>query len=373
MDKEELKILYIDDELMNLKAFELSFKKKYTILTASCAEEAFDILNKHGEIPVIVTDQKMPGMTGIEFLEKTIEKYPDSVRILLTAYTDPEDFLNAINMGKVYSYIVKPWTNLEVDKVISGAFERYFLKKENVRLISELKNKINELEQTQEKLIEQEKKAVVGTIAAGLYHEIKNLLGPIEILKLIEDDQYQEFIHYILDSRDRIINLIDEIRALAKDKEIEYTYNNHNIKDIIEETVNLIMLDPQHRNLKIIKEYNHNKECKIDKNKIIQVFINLIKNANHAIEDKKDGFIKIVTSHIDDIKIKIEIIDNGTGIDSEKLDNIWEPFFTTKGATGTGLGLFISKKIINKHNGEIVVTSESNRGTNFSIILPAMQ
>src|SRR5699024_11647581 len=103
-----IKILYIDDEVHNLNAFRASFRRDYAVYTASEIHEARMILDKH-TVPIIIADQRMPGTTGIEFFHSINEHYPDSIRILITAYSEAEELVDAINKGQIYRYIKKPW------------------------------------------------------------------------------------------------------------------------------------------------------------------------------------------------------------------------------------------------------------------------
>ena len=138
-------VLYIDDEVNNLNSFKASFRRDFEIYTASSAKEGRKILDSF-EIGVIITDQRMPGMTGIEFLESIISVYPDTIRILLTGFSDINAVMDAINRGQVYKYLVKPWQNDELKMYIENALEIYHLRKENKELANKLKSAYAELE-----------------------------------------------------------------------------------------------------------------------------------------------------------------------------------------------------------------------------------
>lgn len=129
----EIGVLYVDDEVNNLNSFKAAFRRDFEIYTASSAREGRKILDAH-EIGVIITDQRMPGMTGIEFLESIIPVYPDTIRILLTGFSDINAVMDAINRGQVYKYLVKPWQNDELKMYIENALEIYNLRKENKEL-----------------------------------------------------------------------------------------------------------------------------------------------------------------------------------------------------------------------------------------------
>ncbi|CAM4041014.1 Response regulator receiver domain-containing protein [Pedobacter westerhofensis] len=130
-------VLYVDDEVHNLNAFKASFRLRFNIFTAESAIEGRKVLEQES-IHVILCDQRMPGMTGIEFLESVIPDYPDPIRILLTGYEDITAVVDAINRGEVYKYIQKPWGDDNLRINIEKAFEIYSLRKENKELIESL-------------------------------------------------------------------------------------------------------------------------------------------------------------------------------------------------------------------------------------------
>lgn len=137
MSEQHIHILYIDDEIHNLNAFKASFRRLYTVFTASSAEEAEKVLEKE-EIHIIISDQRMPRMTGIEFFESILDRYPEPIRILLTGYADINAVIDAINKGQVYKYFSKPWNDEDLRHNIEKAFEVYALRKENKELTAKL-------------------------------------------------------------------------------------------------------------------------------------------------------------------------------------------------------------------------------------------
>jgi response regulator RpfG family c-di-GMP phosphodiesterase len=137
MEKQQINVLYVDDEVHNLNAFRAAFRRDFNVFIAESAKHALDVL-KSNAIQIIVTDQRMPVMTGIEFLESIIEEYPDPIRILLTGYADISAVIDAINKGQVYLYITKPWHESELKLNLEKAFELFALRKENKRLNEQL-------------------------------------------------------------------------------------------------------------------------------------------------------------------------------------------------------------------------------------------
>ena len=126
----KLKILVVDDEPDNLDLLYRTFRRDFQVLKADSGIIALQLLEQEGEVAVIISDQRMPGMKGTEFLSRTVPQFPDTVRIILTEFTDIEDFLEAINAGQVYKYITKPWDPGELELVVRRAAETYDLLKQ---------------------------------------------------------------------------------------------------------------------------------------------------------------------------------------------------------------------------------------------------
>jgi response regulator RpfG family c-di-GMP phosphodiesterase len=124
MSEKKINILFIDDEENNLISFKAVFRIKYQVFTAIDAVEAMKILETE-PVEIIITDQRMPNMTGTEFLEKVLEKYPEPMRILLTGYSDISAVIEAVNKGKIFHYLTKPWNEEELDATILRAFDVY--------------------------------------------------------------------------------------------------------------------------------------------------------------------------------------------------------------------------------------------------------
>jgi len=124
MSAEKISILYVDDEENNLFSFKATFRIKYQVTTALSGDEALKILETK-PVHIIITDQRMPEMTGVEFLEKVLIKYPDPMRILLTGYADMGAVVDAVNKGKIFHYLAKPWNEEELDITIKRAYEKY--------------------------------------------------------------------------------------------------------------------------------------------------------------------------------------------------------------------------------------------------------
>ncbi len=142
---DKINILYVDDEENNLISFKANFRIKYNVYTAISGQAALDIL-KVTPISVIITDQRMPEMTGVAFLEQVCELYPDTIRILLTGYSDISAVIEAVNKGKIFHYLNKPWNEEELDETIQRAYQIYSDKQETIEQCSKLEVSNEQLE-----------------------------------------------------------------------------------------------------------------------------------------------------------------------------------------------------------------------------------
>jgi response regulator RpfG family c-di-GMP phosphodiesterase len=142
---DKISILYVDDEENNLVSFKATFRLKYKVYTAISGSKAIDIVQKN-PIDIIITDQRMPEMTGVEFLEEIIKLDPEPMRILLTGYADMGAVIDAVNKGKIFHYLNKPWSEEELDQTIQRAYEIYMKRKKLLETYSKLELSNEQLE-----------------------------------------------------------------------------------------------------------------------------------------------------------------------------------------------------------------------------------
>jgi LytS/YehU family sensor histidine kinase len=131
VEKKDFSILYVDDEVHNLISFNATFRREYKILTAQSGGEGLDLLNDR-EVHLVLSDQRMPGMTGVEFLEKVFHQFPETIRMIITGFSDIDAVIGAINKGGVNRYITKPWDEREMRITIENARQLFGLQEENI-------------------------------------------------------------------------------------------------------------------------------------------------------------------------------------------------------------------------------------------------
>jgi signal transduction histidine kinase len=369
-------ILFVDDEEMALVTFRNLFKREFTVYTAKTGEEAIKFLDDHPELALIISDQRMPGISGIDLLRGISRKRPDLVRMLITAYTEIELVVEAINQGNVYRYVTKPYNEEELRQTLKQGIEHYYLLKERDRLYAE---KI----ETLKKMARANRLTAIGILAAGMAHEINNPLVAINtFLQMIpakyeeesrDEEFWERFYKVALDETRRIHLLINRLLEYSKSSEAdELKLSEVNINDFLSETITLIDNEAKKKGLTIRTELDPSLPlCRVDREKIRQVFLNILLN---AIQATSEGYILVKTSFDSAPKripfFHVAIKDTGTGISEENLHKLFNPFFTTKQNEGTGLGLMMCHHIIDEHRGSIDVQSELGKGTTMTIHAP---
>jgi len=254
------------------------------------------------------------------------------------------------------------------------------LKKANENLIQwgktlegRVEERTKELRETQDQLIQSEKMASLGKMAAGVAHEINNPLTSILINthlmleKIGKNNAFQESLALIADETQRCINIVKGLLEYSRQNPPQKAYSN--VNQIINRTLALLENQASFQNIRIIKNLGRSlPPIKFDKNKIKQVFWNLMINASEAMPN---GGTLTITSQLSADKKYIEVvfIDTGVGIPKEAIGKLFDPFFTTK-TSGTGLGLAVSYGIVDQHQGKIEVKSEVGQGSVFIVSLP---
>ncbi len=366
-------ILFIDDEEFAQLTFKGQFKKEFSISTASDGKKALEIIEDM-EIALVITDQRMPGMSGVELLKQIKEKSPDTVRMLLTAYTDMETVIDAINSGNVYRYLTKPYDEEEVRAALKQGLEKYHLVKERNRLYAERVETMKRIDRTN-------RLTALGTFAAGMAHEIRNPLTSINTFISIAPERkddvefFENFSKIALEDVNRISRLVQEILDYARSSEPKFS--EEDLNEIIHSSLFFISMETDKMN--IVIEQGLSQELPkiiLDRQQIKQVLLNLFMNAIDAMH--KDGGKLSVRTHPlkkeNSTWVQIEVEDTGSGIPEDSLEHIFDPFYTTKHNSrdreGTGLGLAIVHQIIQEHYGTIEVKSHVGKGTVFTISLP---
>jgi signal transduction histidine kinase len=281
-----------------------------------------------------------------------------------------------LSKGKVIGviYVDNFFTQRPIDesslKVLNIFASQAGMAIDNSFLIANLVESNSLLKETQQKLIEHEKLAVLGTMAASVAHEVKNPLVSIggfarRLLKNIDTDKEKRYSEIIIREVDRLEKILNNVLLYSRQPSLNF--KEENLNKIIEESLMMFYEDFKLREIEILKEFSH-KPLKLycDSYQLKQVFINIFTNARQAIGSR--GKLQINTYYKNDSKLPlvVKISDSGGGVDPSVIDNIFNPFFTTK-SKGFGLGLAIAYRIVGYHGGTIKIENQLGKGVTFII------
>lgn len=365
---------------------------------------------------VVLCEQAMRELDGISFLASLRQDSPDTVRVLLTAHADKHSLVRAVNEGGVFQYVEKPWDREALLLVVRNAIERGDLVATLRRTVAAMQHNnqalstaLRQIHAAQERLLESERMAAVGRVASGIAHEIGNQLSVLSYAELIrdrypEDGEIRLFTAAILSARARLSGLVGEIRDFSRvhgalphkssgsasptQPRIELT--DEPVSLSVQEALSILRFDPAFRLRTVDRAVDSPAVARVNRDKLVQVFVNLLRNALDATSPGGEIRIRIVADPLRDTEttgdqaggtpmVRIIIDDHGEGIAPDILPRVFEPFFTTKGDRGTGLGLGICRSIVAQHDGQLIVESPvpgprsddgSRPGTRVTVTLP---
>lgn len=262
-----------------------------------------------------------------------------------------------------------------VASMMGVAFENLEMNQARERAIAQLQQAQEQLLATQERLVVSERMGLLGRLASGITHEVKNHLSPFMLADMIarkypDDEEIQESAELMLEAQQRILGLVDEIRSFASGAQTSCNIAPHDICAVIEGVLRFLKCDRVVKQADIHLVPVERPLVFMDANRIRQVLINLIRNASEALPNRGGRIdIRVSTRH-DQVVVAVQ--DNGRGIPAELAPRVFEPFFSTKGEKGLGLGLDISRQITIAHGGTLTFDSIEGAGTTFRMILPLL-
>ncbi len=242
-----------------------------------------------------------------------------------------------------------------------------------ITLKDELQERNEALQEIQQFLLKSEKLAAVGRLATGVAHQLNNPLTTILTFSQLThkktiDENIKNKLEVIISETTRCRNIIKDLLNFAGKSEPKFEVGK--INELVENALSFARTVENYSRIKIIKNLSNDlPEIPVDPNQIIECFLNIITNAIESMPEV--GALEIITRFSENkMFVVVEIADTGYGISEENLEKIFDPFFTTKGSGSTGLGLAITHKVIEKHNGRIEVESKPNEGSTFKVFLP---
>ena len=359
-NQNKIKVLYLDDEPNNLICFMATFRFEFSIFIAHNVEKAYGYLAEHPDISVILADQRMPVQTGVEFFEEVRLKYPAPVRMLITAYSDIEAVIDAVNKGCIFRYIKKPWNDDDIKSAIEEAHKYYVSN-------SLLAAKNVELQAAYDEL---------GKFAYSVTHDLRGpLLSVLGALELSEEMDNVADLKDILGMMGVALKKLDDFVKSIHDyytiKKGVSTFEPVDFNALVTDMSDLFRVAGRTGNVQFECSVNQNTEFISDIVSIRIVLNNLLSNAfKYQRRDEQKRFVKLSIEVSDKVAI-LKVEDNGIGIHESHIDNIFNIFYrATSEQSGSGFGLFNVKDALSKLGGQIQVSSKLNEGTSFIVTLP---
>lgn len=379
-------ILIVDDEAEVVRSVKDLMRLEYRVIGATSAADAMSILD-HQEIHVVMTDQRMPGMTGVDLLHRVRSEHPDAVRLLFTGYADIRAVIDAINQGNVYRYINKPWDPDELLAIIRDSCERYALIAQRRQLLKELAQKNEELESANRALAQtSELKTAFIRVAS---HELR---APLTVLTALTwlirrtpdlPGSLEERVRSLDTATRRLNRVVEEITTMLRAGLYAWPLQRQpmDVNALFQQAAEDVKPFAQLRFQRIQIEVPAGTQAvEVDGAKLRDCLNHLLMN---AIKFSLDGTaITLSAARTEDGWGALQVRDRGVGMDAATRARLFEPFFTgfdtahhssglfEFGARGLGLGLSVVKALIEMHGGRIEVESEPGKGSTFTLLLP---
>lgn len=388
MDPAQHLILYVDDEHANRVVFEQTFSKKFRVKCVDSGEKALEVLNAE-PIALLVTDQRMPGMSGEELLTKFKVLSPDTIRIVVTAYSDLEPILRAVNDGLVVRYIIKPWNRVELEDTLKWALEVYDLGRANSAI--------------QLRLVQTERLLTLGQVTAAVMHDLRQpvavfTMNAMQLLEhaaaapalqeltvaasddLLTADARKDLARLARDLPDiadelrlaskLMTDVLDQLREFQQSRASSGQPHDVDAIPLLRLAISMCRSEASIARCKIVSDVAAQlSRVRAPTSQLLQILINVVRNAVEAVDRKGAGGRVVVQAVDQGNDVCFVVRDDGPGMSAEVLAKIGTPFFTTR-KEGTGLGIAQVRRLIGGLGGTFVVESALGKGTTVTFTIP---
>ncbi len=380
-DYKRFAILYVDDEEKSLKGFARAFGDEFRILTAANAQDGLKLLTEQpGEVAILMTDQRMPGEKGTWLLERARHLSPATLRILVTAFAEFKDAVDAINDGGIYHYVNKPWDPSELESILKRALEFYLTQRERDQLMRE---KLEALR----KLLVADRLISLGMLAAGLSHHIRNALVTVKTFldlapsmmaeektdaKLVRHEEFWgEYHKNVLGQVDKINNLLKDLWAASEKADPQLADRVH-IHALVSAAIEGVRSALEAKNIRVENQISEALPALAgDQVKLQRLFDLVLKEELANLPAGAQVIFTAEARTSEPAELCIRIKDNGPGLPAEALQFLFDPFMVrTDSPSEYGIHLMACFFIVHHHGGRIEATSQPGQGTTFIIYLP---
>jgi two-component system, probable response regulator PhcQ len=383
-DYRKFAVLYVEDEDKARKQFVQLFEDRFRILTAANAQDALAILQeKHGEIGLLLTDQRMPGEKGVWLLEKARQLQPRIIRILVTAYADMDAAIAAVNTGSIYKYISKPWREEEMETALRRGLEFFLVQRERDQLLHEKLSVLHNM-MIADRIVS------LGLLAAGLSHHIRNSLVAVKTFldlapgKMAEEkadlqglrdpDFWKDYYQNVQVQINKINGLLTDLRSASEKLEGRFS-DSVRLRPVIEQSLREQQAVFTAKKLAVELAIPEDlPEIKVEKAKFYKLFELIFKDEAVSLPQGSEVRVSArMASAVPGERAAIEVViqDNGPGLPAEALRLVFDPFAMRSDSPAEyGINLMACFFIVHHHGGRIEATSNDGKGTKFTIRLP---
>ncbi len=376
-------LLVVDDEPEVLRSIHDLLRLEYTVLARGSGAAALEVLRSGEHVHVIMSDQRMPGMSGVDLLREAKAIRPEATRLLFTAYADIHTVIDAINHGHVFRYLAKPWDPDELRAVVRQAVEHHDLLIEKNRLVAEL-------QAANAKLTEANR--LKGAFLEVASHELNTpvsvILGSIELWRMSPGDAAsndRQWVDRIGAAARRLARTVERMLKLVRSGDFGRSLERQSaaIEPLLRRALDELnpYLELRGQSVAVAIEPDLGP-IDVDPDKIADVLINLLANAVKFTPD--GGTIRVAASAEPGASgwVRVSVSDDGPGVPADDQQYLFEPFFTgfdtlrhssgdyQFGKRGLGLGLWLVRTFVEMHGGRVEVSSGPGRGSTFSFLLP---
>ncbi len=400
------RLIIVDDEPVVLSLLAAVFRAEagVTLDVVTCATGGAAVAAmEQGGVDVLLTDKNLPDIGGLEVARRARTLQPDVEIIVVTGYASLDTALAAMELD-VFDYIVKPPKDIhDVRRKVHQALAKQRVTRENTRLLADLADRntrleatLEELKELQAELVQSEKLAGIGTLAAGIAHEISSpLFGVMGLAEAILEEDDRELVRgyasEIVDYARSIKDIVVQLTGYSRAASAEY-HTTVDLPKVVEDAVKLVVRSTPFDPARVTVEIQPASErggaplfVNARTSELQQVFVNLVKNAVEAVAERHGSSSRSGEPFAGWVKVEVgrsgsgrgaehvwaRISDNGPGIPPDRVSVIFDPFFTTKPpGRGTGLGLNIVYRILTKYRGQVAVDRTGPDGTTFVVRFP---
>ncbi len=367
------RLLLIDDEpgIRKLMALDLG-ADGYQVYTAADGAEGLEVFRRQRP-DIVLTDLKMPGMDGIEVLRRIKQESPDTEVIVITGHGDLELAIQSLQL-RASDFVCKPIDSRALEVALARATERLALRDQLRSYTEELEQRVAE---ATARVVAAERLAAIGQTVAALAHSIKNMLSGLKGgIYLVEEGlgkADREVIDTGLDmlkrNQRRLASLVRDLLTLSKPRRPELSPAP--ARELLAEAAECMQAEAEAKGVTLeLLPGGEDLLCRVERAAIVDSLANLISNAIDAAATVEGGRVRLWVEE-NQGEVHLAVDDNGPGLDQEALDHIFEGFYSSKGAAGTGLGLMVAQKNAREHGGRVEFDNRPGRGVTFRLVLPA--